>query len=456
MPAKSNKSARNLADKATIQMTQSLDGIESLSLAQMTALENPRSTEAALIQTRQFAESNWLVDALIWLRVSFLNYGLAMQTADKTKKKEFAEWQKANGAAVAGFIYQVWVNWVLYNNVVAFWRKAQRRTTEGLSTEPMILPVCDCTYANVLGKKVLKVRLKLSRKELEDAGFTPAEIERYSKNEITVEEGRGEFFRVIKLGLDDRSGFAMPRLRRVFKTLSQCDSMEVGESQLAFLGRTPLRQHKIGFEVKAAANAMKQSEFLYKEKRAKSIMKGFETAKGAKDVVTQFDHTISLESLVDPKYYDGDKWETIVNRVCFWGGPVAMMLIRTGINPTLLPLAQTEAKGEREIIGDYVRGVIQDAWNPPGGVTVTWGNKCFQDSRLAWDMVKTLMTQGPLSLTSSLQAADFNPETERENKDMEAKLPPEQMQPLWDSSHGLRPGEAPGRPPDTGGIPQTK
>jgi len=74
-----------------------------------------------------------------------------------------------------------------------------------------------------------------------------------------------------------------------FKTLSQNESMEVGESLLGFFCRTPIRQHQIGHEIRTGPLAGQPKHF-WKKERAKAIQTDFEGKVGAIETVTNFDH----------------------------------------------------------------------------------------------------------------------------------------------------------------------
>jgi hypothetical protein len=86
--------------------------------------------------------------------------------------------------------------------------------------------------------------------------------------------------------------------------------------------------------------------------------------------------------------------------------------------------------------------VLNEGFRPPVKVRVKWGDRCFNDLRLAWEMTKTLMQQGPVSLTSALEIADFDPEVEAERKRGEASSSrDDELLPKFDANHGNRLGQ---------------
>ena len=81
---------------------------------------------------------------------------------------------------------------------------------------------------------------------------------------------------------------------------------------------------------------------------------------------------------------------------------------------------------------------------------MSWCSKIFTDPKLAWDRAKFLMTQGPLSLKTGLEEANYDPAVEAENKKDEAKKNrKDELLPIFDQSHGNRPADMDpaGRPP---------
>ena len=106
-------------------------------------------------------------------------------------------------------------------------------------------------------------------------------------------------------------------------------------------------------------------------------------------------------------------------------------------------MLKTSANEEREEVTRHLNLVLNAAFRLPVPIKVAFSNRCFIDSRLAWDMVATLMKQGPLSATTGLQSADFDPETEQEQKEKEAK-DPEIYLPLFNA--GGQGGEGGGGP----------
>ena len=125
------------------------------------------------------------------------------------------------------------------------------------------------------------------------------------------------------------------------------------------------------------------------------------------------------------------------------------MMMAKSLSPFLLGMLKTSADKVRKRVGAHLEAVIDDGFNIGTKVRLTWSNRCFYDSRLAWDMVKSLIQQGPLSLTTALEESDFDPIEEAARKKEEAATSrDDELLPKFDPNHGNRPGKA-GRKPGT-------
>lgn len=446
MPKKKQHHSRHdLAERERALALCSLDiitgaqNLATLSPQDLFDRERPEDIRATFKLSRSWHKQNWFVEQVNNLRTAFYNYGLRIAPAEKNQKEKLKKWldQPANRAELLRYISTVWDEWFLLDNVVSFWRKQAKVT-------PYILLGETCKYTDAMGIEKMKVDLGYTKQQLEDSGLTSDEIRRYTSREITLDEDYDEYFRVLTRGAKGQ-GFCIPKLYRVFRTLSQCESMEVGETMLAYAGRLVLRFHQLGFEVKSGSNAAKQAEYLWKKTRATAIEKFFKGRQGFAETTGQFDHKINYV-WVDPKLYDPKKWDTIVSRMLWWAGPLGFMMLAKSVSPFLLGMLKAQAEQDRRIVGAHLETVINDGFRIGVPVKLSWSNRCFYDGRLAWDMVKTLMQQGPLSLTTSLEEAEFDPAEEADRKKSEAPLNrDDELLPKFDPNHGKRPNENPGR-----------
>ena len=417
-----------------------ITGVEKLRPEDLLQREMPGSVNDAFARARAWHRENWFVEQTIRLRCLFYNFGLKLVPSRASAKKRVAAiWDDPTNpirAALVRYINEVWREWALCDTVISFWRQAAKTT-------PFLLLPETCKYTDAMGVEKLYVKMACKKADLAATvgGITGNAATRYTNgSEILLSEAHDEYYAVLTRGLRGQ-GFGWPRLRTVFRTLSQNESMEVGESMLAFAGRLVEREHLIGFEVRSGANAARQETYLWKKKRADEIQKFYQGRAGFAETVKQFDQKTQY-NWVPAAFYDAKKWESIIDRLLWWAGPVGYMVVARTPNPFLLPMFKHEAIGERELVGAHCARVIEEGFGLP--VSLEWGNQCFEDPRLAWSMAQSLAEMGPLSLTTALKLAGFDPELEGKQKLDELKRRSE-MEPLYDKNHGNHPGN-PGKP----------
>lgn len=415
-------------------------GAETLTADDLFDRECPENVRASQRWARHWHEHNWLVGTVLDLKLSFFNYGLTLTGANEKEAGKIDDRTREGrrfAATVKRYIGNVFRDYLVLDSVVSFWREQRQ-------VPPYLLKPEMCRYSDAMGKEVLSYEFCLRPEILrrlnnDDRG-------RYATGLVQLDEAKDEYYRVLTRG-NRGGGFGMPRLQRALRVCSQNESMEFGESRLAYGGRLAVRAHSLGFEVRGGGATPKmQAEYLWKKKRADAIEAWFLNRQGFAEMTRQFDHKIEY-IWTDPKFYDGKKWETISNRLLPWSGPIGYLFMGRQINPALLGLLKAEAAPDRDAVREHVEDVIFDGFRLD--CRVDWGDQCFTDLRIAWDQVKFLTQQGPLSLESALESADFDALTERRRKAAEASLPDGQVLPRFDKNHGNRPGDGAGRPAGT-------
>lgn len=226
--------------------------------------------------------------------------------------------------------------------------------------------------------------------------------------------------------------------------------MEVGESLLAYSGRLVVRMHRKGFEPRTSTVNLKIKDFMWTQDWADQVKKNFSPGKnGFMEATGNFDHKIETH-WIDPKLYDGKKWETIFDRLIWWAGPLGFMLLAKSNSQNWMTLFQAEISGFRAEITPYLEFALNSIYaDAPGGIKIEYSDTCFKDSRLVWDMLKTLLMTGPASLTTGLKAAGLDVETEGAQREEEAKDIKRFGPPLYDPAHATESGKKPGQ--DKGG-----
>jgi len=414
-----------------------------------------RTPQQAFTRARKWAQENWFVQQVNDLKLAFYHYGFrltAKEPKDRAALKTAWDNDAALRLALTRYVNEVQTEFLLNDTVVSFWR-------EEAKTTPFLLLGENCEYTDAMGHERLKVTMNYKPEDLEGSDITPKQRERYtSGKQVLLSEEFDEYYSVLTRAYRGQ-GFGFPRLQAVFQVLQQNQSMEAGENSLALCLRKVERFHRFGWEQKATGmNQTKQTAYAtWTKKRWDAVLAFYNGRYGAMETSGNFDHFIELlwgGKGFDVKWFDARKWETITQRLMWWGGPLAFMMVSKAVNPFLLGMLKTQAKKERELVGGHLEYTLARGFNLKN-VQVRWSNRCFHDARLAWDMVKTLMTQGPLSLKTGLEEGDFDPDTEAENKIEEAKeTNRSKLIPIFDPAHGGKPGENNGRPPekDKGGA----
>jgi len=389
-------------------------------------------------QARYWYGRNWLVGTVLDLKAAFYNYGLKLNPVGESAKKALDPKSLAGKvlrAKVNRYIRDAWNSYLITDSLVSFWKREKKVTPFTLRPEM-------CSYSDAMGVEELIYSFRLSA-----AAMRKQNNENRTRYAVggtfVLSEDNDEYYRVLTRG-DRGYGFGWPRMLRVFKALSQCESMEFGESRLAYGGRLVVRNHKMGWEVRNGGQSARtmQADALWDKKRSAKLKQFYQGAQGFKETSSQFDVVTQYE-WVDPKWYEAKKWQTIENRMLWYGGPLAFLLFgKAPLNVALLGMLRTEACAEenRPAMKLHLEEVIAQGFGLE--VSVSWGVKCFTDERIAWDMVKFLTQQGPLSTGTALERADEDPAMERARKADEAGLPEEQVMPLFDKNHGNDPSKA--------------
>ena len=437
--------------------------------ATLTSAEVPKDIQRAQQVCFNHYEGNFMVRTIVRGKIDFFNYGCKLKVKGKDPHaRTVASWQKlwkeytnaipgwVGGSVttqIANYIRQVWESMLIYDSVVSCYLGPV--PNHNIFPIPFVIQPFRATYRNAGGAQRLKLELDW------ETNKSPGEGNNYRFGQSSQDigprmvgdrrEGENEHWSVHTRG-QFGYGFGRPGMASIFRPLGQCDSMEAGESQIGALARTPMRQHLIGHETRYGPYSGGTQNF-YTKKRGEGIIKFFQGKIGFFELVTNFDHKINY-IWIDPKWFGAEKWQTIIDRVVWWGQSYAFMFLTKSVNPYLFPLFKQEAKSMREELAPHIQDMLCAALDTDE-ITLEWGDDCFSDQRLQFEMMKFLTQQGPLSLTTGLEQAGYRPDVERERKAEEASMPEKEMTPLFNpggQGSGARPpgrqqaGRRPGTP----------
>ncbi len=403
---------------------------------------SPQEVATGLKLARVHLIKNAFLAGILPRKVSFYNFGFKLKPVGKLSaeiQKSHDEWWRNVGGEIGAFARDTWVDWLLMCNVVGFWRIAGNRTRGAL-----LLPPEDCYYTDALGYERMKVRFRFKANQLVGSGMTEAEIRRYISGYIVLDEEKGEFFKVLRRGRKGQ-GFTPPSLIACYRSINQMQSMEVGDNLISEELRRVVMQIKIGHEIRNGPRAG-TNHWFWTQRRSDAMQKQFEGRKGRMDITTNFDVDFVYPG-PDTKRLGHDKYDSVIQRLALWSGPVGMMYVAKQANESLLQMLKADVAEDRRQVGDWLTSVINQAWDPPAKVQVKWSNAIFTDPAQASNLLRFGLQTGPLSQKTFIEQAGWDVDEERANKQEEALLPAAQKLPVFDSAHGTRPGAGQGGRP---------
>jgi len=403
----------------------------SVKLGSLQRAEAPDDLKESFKICSDWYDDSWWVRTIVGLKQAFFNSGFRVRKTDKSKAflEENAEW-------FYDYVRSVWQDRLIYSNVITLWLE---NAPGILNAHPLTLPLECCDYTDALGFEKLKFYPKWKASDL------PDELKKEFTGTVVLDPTKGRRFKVLKT-CRVGDGLGQPSMYSAFRILSQAQGMDVQGSLCGFLARSPIRQHLLGHEIKQGSKAGTPAHF-WKKERGDAIEKKFKGQVGFMEITTNFDHVIKYVT-IDPKVFDGKKWDDVLVRLQVWAGAVGYMLLAKTPAPYLMNLLKQEALAERELVERHVETVIKEAYDTE--LELQWSNRCFNDPRVALEYMKMALTSGAGSQSSFLQEGGLDPEEEKANKEAEHKDPLHQHLPIFDPAHGDRPGRKPnGRPSGT-------
>jgi hypothetical protein len=428
-----------------------------------------RPPKETIKDARRFAEQNWMISLILWLKTCFFNYGVKVKEVKQTAgnasnngagnvpSEEFLNWWGENGENagqnVLNYIDEVWQEWLTVRNVISYWNNWVDRA--------IVLYPEDHHYDDTFGIERFWVHHGLTTTQLDakDAEGRPLFADRLrqllrASAEVECTGDNGLSFKCLKRQRMGK-GLATPDLESVLSACTCIESLESGDNVLGQEARRLMVQHVLGHEVKYGPQAGGTRGNITAQ-RKQEVEKGVKGKLGRVEMWTNWDQKV-VYNYLDPKFFEGKKYSGSEQHLMYWGAPLTFMLqVQGGVAPFLMDILRTQAIGERQKVGPYLNTVINQAFALPAGmrVMVTWSERVFKESRLASDLLKIGLASGPVSQQTFREEGGWDNEQEEERKKREAKLDKGVTYPIYDSSHGAPGASAQkGRPvgqPDEG------
>lgn len=423
-----------------------LDGFASIGRVEAElskAQDDPMDRKRQFEKARHHFKHQWFIRTITLMRQAFYHYGFRIGSEEGKVSPAIKKWERNCRNTYRRYAREAWLEWLIVENVVGLWRRKGGKP-------PLTFPPERCDFTDIFGWEKIKLRHDITREQSTTIGsFTRTEGEALTKNDS----------KVLELDHDDKvfgfdicrrerrgSGFGVPAMEPLFTCAAQMMSLEVGDAQLAAACRMVMEQHSMGHEIRSGLHAGASTHF-WKKSRAEAFAASVKGKTGHLRITNNFDHVIKqAANWPDPRLWDGKKYDSGYDRMAMWSAPLGQMLLGKNLNPFLLMILRFQAGQEREYMGEHLRTIFVEGLGAPADIKVCWSDKCFKDSRIAADLLKTGFAGGPVSQTAILQEADLDPEEQRELKAEEAKLPKGQTTPIFDAAHGA-PDKTKGRTP---------
>jgi hypothetical protein len=389
--------------------------------------DTPADRPSQFKKARHWATHHWLVRSILQVRASFYHFGFRIGSTAGKVEGRLARWRDNNVDMWSRYARECWMENLVQDNVLGLW------TNNGVP--PIIYPLERVEFRDEFGVERIKIQHGLNASQVDKMSLPPKTKAAFKKSS-TLELGHDDPLFGFEILKRERmgAGFGPTAIEPIFSACAETESHEVGDAQLAASGRTVYEQHQLGHEIKSGMHAGSPVHFWNKD-RAKLVEKQIKGKSGHVRVTTNFDHKI-LWPRPDPKNFDAKKYESAIQRIAWWGMPLGHMILTRSLNPFLMPMLKTLAADERVRVGTHLRKVFIEALGAPEEVKPVWSNRCFNDPRIAADLLKTGLQAGPLSQGTFVEEAGYDAEEERERKLEESKLSKKVLEPAYDMHHG--------------------
>lgn len=447
------------AQKAALDRTKGLTSYEAAEIGSLLTplLLGERNTADAFLskwqattvkdrfkKARKICESNSFVQDVLYLKLAFFNMGFAVTGMDGV--------ESASGYDFGQIARDVWNEFLLCDNVVAFWRARG----EG---EPLpVVTIFDCEqveYSDAFGLNQVKLTMEASKL---DAGRRRALGDRYagaieSGKPITLNRKDGECWKVLKIGKRGK-GLISPRIYSVFEKLSALELLEIGDWAGAWTMKNVIRQIKKGHDIKTGPLAGQPLHFITK-KVADAIKSEMRNKTGAHDAVTNFDIDI-LYKFLDPRFFDAKKYDGVIGRLKSWAGAVGQILDPQP-SPNVCEVLNAEMKMARGMVGPFLESIFKDPdflGEEKAAAKVIWDKYAAMPWKIRLELTRLGYTNGLLSPQTARGMFGFDDEEEsalllKAHENPKKYWPPfEAKQGFLNKSQGGRP---PGEAPDNNG-----
>jgi hypothetical protein len=253
--------------------------------------------------------------------------------------------------------------YLISDSVVAFWR-----TDAAVGSLPVIeIPDMEDVDYSVLGG-VPRIELTIQRNPKLSEVHRPAMGEamwnavRTGKRLCIIkgDPASGFDFEILKAGKISKP-IAAPALTSILDDLDFIEAVRVGDWNGAWSRREILRHTKTGYGVSSGPNAgTARNNAKYAEIQA--ILKAMKSIMGKTDVATNFDQDISWVAF-SKDFFGAEMVEAALQRLIFWGGLAAILLLKTdsqitGLSGFLTDRTRVQVEAFREEFSPFLASIF--------------------------------------------------------------------------------------------------
>lgn len=403
-------------------------------------------------QARELSESSDFFGSVIYLKNLFFNDGFNF---GERQNKPLLKWLRGKNYDFARVADDVWQEWLICDNVVAFW----------IATKDEKLPIvtvldCEmCEYRNAFGIETLSVQLpKLGLtdadyKRLKDKGLDERYIDALrTGKKLVLDESKGEFFKVLtraKLG----RGLGPPRVDSVLQQLSIMEVLGIGDWAWARQMSRAMRQFQKGHEIKQGPWSGQSMHFL-KAAEASQIKKANAKKEGAYDSATNFDLNVKFP-FPDPRVFDQKKYDGTLARLEFWAGPIGKLLLAISEqSPYAMDMFQAEGFAHRQKVGEFLRSIFMHESfigtdRPSADLVPRWNPRSFTSIKNLTELARFGYTDGIVSPQTVREWLGVSDEEEGDRQEAASKKPKRYTPPFEAKQGMVAGGNRGGRPVET-------
>lgn len=344
-----------------------------------------------------------------------------------------------------GLARDIWNEYLLQSNVVAFWVTRDRAKPKQMIGELPVVTILDgerVEYNNEFGVDSVKIQLaQRTLSKQEKAQLDPRYVKAIeSGGLLELSEAAGERWKVLstaKVG----SGFGMPKWKAVMFDLAIYELLRIGDWNGAWARKKIMRHAKKGHKVTDGALSG-MPEYFYTAAFGKKLLKVLQGISGFADFASNFDLEID-HIFLDAKFFDPQVWTQVIARLKEFAGPVALMLVNGIVpNPDLTTLFRAEGTEERKFVGKFIESILNDPdFAPEEGprgmdrLEVRFDENVFYNEEAIRQATTFGLQNGVMPPQAARKALRVNPH-EAKRQMTEAHAAPEEHTPVYQANTG--------------------